>query len=181
MAPPGSGWRFSRRPSTLRAAGLDQRILCWLATPGEPLSEAILADVDLSASAPWMVAEIANAALAVERVARVHLKVDTGLSRGGATSASDWAELVAAALAAQAKGYISIVGVWSHLVHGDEPEHPTTLHQVEAFADALNVASRLGAKPEIRHLANSGGLLCVPETRFDMVRAGHRDLRVVAR
>jgi alanine racemase len=166
------GVAFLEEALTLRAAGLDQRILCWLATPGEPLSEAILSDVDLSASAPWMVAEIANAALAVERVARVHLKVDTGLSRGGATFGHDWAELVRSAMAAQAKGYINIVGVWSHLVHGDEPENPTTLRQVEAFADALNVASRLGAKPEIRHLANSGGLLGVPDARFDMVRAG---------
>src|SRR5450432_4089602 len=114
------GVAFLEEALTLRAAGLDHRILCWLATPGEPLSEAILADVDLSASAPWMVAEIANAALAVERVARVHLKADTGLSRGGATT-GDWPELVRAAMGAQAKGYINIVGVWSHLVHGDEP------------------------------------------------------------
>ena len=79
--------------------------------------EAVAADVDLSASAPWMIEEIAAAAATVDRVARVHLKVDTGLSRAGAV-ADDWPGLVDAALRAQADGAVNIVGLWSHLVHG---------------------------------------------------------------
>jgi alanine racemase len=165
------GVAFLEEALMLRAAGIGGRILCWLAVPGEPLGEAISADIDLSASAPWMVAEIANAALTAGRVARVHLKVDTGLSRGGAMAA-DWPELVIAALSAEAEGYLKIVGVWSHLVHGDQPSHPTTARQIAAFSEALGYAWREGVQPEVRHLANSGGLLCVPETRFDLVRAG---------
>src|SRR5471030_2703985 len=67
------GVAFLEEALMLRAAGIGGRILCWLAVPGEPLGEAISADIDLSASAPWMVAEIANAALTAGRVARVHL------------------------------------------------------------------------------------------------------------
>jgi len=170
----GASWlgvAFLEEALMLRAAGIGGRILCWLAVPGEPLGEAVMADVDLSASAPWMVAEIANAALTVGRVARVHLKIDTGLSRGGAVAA-DWSELVVAALSAEAEGYLKIVGVWSHLVHGDQPTHPTTARQIAAFSEALDFAWREGAHPEVRHLANSGGLLCVPDARFDLVRAG---------
>jgi len=155
----------------LRAAGIDGRILCWLATPGEPLAEALVADVDLSASAPWMIDEIAGAASSVDQVARVHLKVDTGLSRGGAV-VDEWPNLVDAALRAQADGLITIVGLWSHLVHGSDPGHPTTALQVAAFSDAIDYATRAGVSPEVRHLANSGGLLYVPEARFDLVRAG---------
>ena len=165
------GVAFLEEALMLRAAGIGGRILCWLAAPGEPLGEAISADVDLSASAPWMVAEIANAALTAGRVARVHLKVDTGLSRGGAMAA-DWSELVIAALSAEAEGYLKIVGVWSHLVHGDQPSHPTTARQIEAFSEAVDYAWREGVQPEVRHLANTGGLLCAPQTRFDLVRAG---------
>jgi alanine racemase len=165
------GVAFLEEALMLRAAGIGGRILCWLAVPGEPLGEAISADIDLSASAPWMVAEIANAALTAGRVARVHLKVDTGLSRGGAV-ATDWPELVVAALSAEAEGYLKIVGLWSHLVHGDQPSHPTTARQIAAFSEALDFAWREGVQPEVRHLANSGGLLCVPDTRFDLVRAG---------
>lgn len=165
------GVAFLEEALALRAGGIDGRILCWLATPGEPLAEAVLADVDLSASAPWMMGEIAAAAASVDRVARVHLKVDTGLSRGGAV-ADDWPALVDAALRAQADGVVNIVGLWSHLVHGSEPRHPTTGLQVTAFSDAVDYATRVGVSPEVRHLANSGGLLFVPDTRFDLVRAG---------
>jgi alanine racemase len=165
------GVAFLEEALGLRAAGIDGRILCWLATPGEPLAEAVLADVDLSASAPWMISEIAQAASSVDRVARVHLKIDTGLSRGGAVVA-DWAALVDAALRAQADGVINIVGLWSHLVHGSDPSHPTTALQVAAFTDAVDYATKAGVSPEVRHLANSGGFLFVPGTRFDLVRAG---------
>jgi alanine racemase len=165
------GVAFLEEALGLRAAGVDGRILCWLATPGEPLAEAVLADVDLSASAPWMITEIADAASSVDRVARVHLKVDTGLSRGGAV-APDWPALVDAALRAQADGLVNIVGLWSHLVHGSDPGHPTTALQVTAFTDAVDYATKAGVSPEVRHLANSGGLLFVPGTRFDLVRAG---------
>ncbi len=118
-----------------------------------------------------MIDEIAAAAASVDRVARVHLKVDTGLSRAGAV-ADDWPDLVDAALRAQADGVVNIVGLWSHLVHGSDPRHPTTGLQVAAFSDAVDYATRAGVSPEVRHLANSGGLLLVPGTRFDLVRAG---------
>jgi alanine racemase len=66
----------------LRRAGVGGRVLAWLAAPGEDAyAEAVAADVDLSANAPWAVDEIVAAARATGRTARLHLKVDTGLSR----------------------------------------------------------------------------------------------------
>jgi alanine racemase len=44
--------------------------------------------------------------------------------------------------------------------------------QVKAFSEALEIAERLGVHPEVRHLANSGGALHVPDARFDLVRIG---------
>ncbi len=71
----------------------------------------------------------------------MHLKVDTGLSRGGAV-VGDWPELVQAAAKARSEGYLEIVGMWSHLVHGSNPAHPTTALQIAAFADALSLRSQ---------------------------------------
>jgi alanine racemase len=170
----GASWlgvAFLEEALSLRAAGVDGRILCWLAAPGEQLTTAVLADVDLSASAPWMIDEIASASMEGGRVARVHLKVDTGLSRAGAVI-SEWPELVGAALRAEARGVVQVVGLWSHLAYGDEPDNPTTSAQLQAFSEALEMAERAGVRPEVRHLANSGGLLHVPAARFDLVRAG---------
>jgi alanine racemase len=170
----GASWlgvAFVEEAMALRSAGIVGPVLCWLAAPGEQLGKAVLADVDLSASAPWMIDEIVAASMEAGRAARVHLKVDTGLSRGGAVL-GEWPDLVSAALTAEARGAIRIVGLWSHLVHGDDPTHPTTAAQVAAFSAAVETAERAGVRPEVRHLANSGGLLHCPDARFDLVRAG---------
>jgi alanine racemase len=153
----------------LRAAGDTGPIFCWLASTGEPLADAVAAGVDLSASAPWMIDELVAAA--VDRPARVHIKADTGLSRSGA-SPDDWTDLVNAAAKAQAAGQLEIVAVWSHLACSDTPEHPANAAQVEAFGHALEVAAQHGIRPPLRHLANSGGALGLPQTRFDLVRPG---------
>lgn len=155
----------------LRAAGDTGRLLAWLHVPGEDFADAIAADVDLSASAPWSVDEVVAAARAIGRTARLHLKIDTGLSRGGA-SADDWHELVDHALRAQAEGALEVVGVWSHLAWADAPQHPTVARQAEAFRDAVALAERRGVRPEVRHLANSAATLTSPRLHFDLVRPG---------
>jgi alanine racemase len=155
----------------LRAAGLACRVFCWLAAPGEDFAPAIAADVDLSASATWAVAEIAAAARSVGRPARLHLKIDSGLGRGGATP-TEWANLVEAAGKEQASGTIEVVGVWSHLACADEPGRPENAVQIGAFRAAVELAERAGLRPQVRHLANSAGTVALPDAHFDLVRPG---------
>lgn len=155
----------------LRAAGIDVPVLSWMAAPGQPYGDAIRAGVDLSAASRGTVDEIAQGAALAGRAARIHLKVDTGLSRGGAAYA-DWPDLVDAALAAQAAGSVTVVGLWSHLACADEPGHPSIAAQLGLFRDAVDLAERAGVRPEVRHLANSAATLTLPEARYDLVRPG---------
>jgi alanine racemase len=155
----------------LRAAGITAPVLCWLATPGAPWEAVVSAGVDVSASEPWTVGEIAAAAARTGVPARVHLKADTGLGRGGAVP-SQWPQLVEAALKAQADGLLELVGLWSHLGSADDPRDARTRRQVDAFRTALDVAERAGARPRVRHLANSAATLTLPEAHFDLVRPG---------
>jgi alanine racemase len=155
----------------LRRAGLTVPILCLLGAPDAPHEDAIRHDVDLSAGSADLVRQIAAAAGRAGRPARLHLKADTGMSRGGATAA-DWPGLVAAGLAAEAAGQARIVGLWSHLACADIPDHPATSAQIAAFRSALEVAERAGVRPEVRHLANTPATLTRPETYFDLVRPG---------
>ena len=154
----------------LRESGDSGRILAWLLAPGEPSMQACVErDVDLGAGTPWAVDAIAGAARAAGTRARVHLKVDTGLGRGG-SAPDDWPGLVARA---QSHGdVIEVVGIWSHLACADEPAHPATSQQIAAFDDALAVAKSLGITPQVRHLASSGAALTRPDTHYDMVRIG---------
>ncbi|HEV7657702.1 MAG TPA: alanine racemase [Mycobacteriales bacterium] len=170
----GADWlgvAFLEEALALRRDGITAPMLSWLATPGEDLAAGVAADVDLSASAPWAVAELAAAARDAGRPARVHLKIDTGLSRGGAPAA-DWADLVTAAAKAAAAGEVEVIGIWSHFAYADEPGHPTIAHQIEVFGEAVAAAKRLGVDPPLRHLANSAATLTLPAAHFDLVRPG---------
>jgi alanine racemase len=155
----------------LREAGISAPVLAWLLSPGLPLHRAVTADVDLSAASLDGLREMVDAAAVAGRTARVHLKIDTGLARGGATAA-DWPSLVEAAAKAQADGAIEVVGVWSHFVYADVPDHPTVDRQLAAFREAVEGAERLGVRPQLRHIANSAATLARPDAHFDLVRPG---------
>lgn len=155
----------------LRAGGIDARILCWLYAPGGDLAAAVRADVDVSVAARWALEEAVAAAADSGRTARIHLKADTGLGRGGCMP-DRWPDLVDAALAAEADGAVRVVGVWSHLAFADAPQHPTVRRQAEVFADAVAVATARGADLEVRHLANSAAVLTTPDVHLDLVRPG---------
>ncbi|AVT33454.1 alanine racemase [Plantactinospora sp. BC1] len=156
---------------TLRRAGITAPVLAWLLAPGLPLHDGVAADVDLAAASLGQLAELVAAAERAGRPARAHLKIDTGLSRGGATL-DDWPELLDAAAKAQADGLIEVVGLWSHLVYADAPTHATTDRQLAVFTEGLALAERAGLRPRLRHLANSAATLTRPDTHFDLVRPG---------
>jgi len=145
--------------------------LSWLHVPGTDFAAAIAADVDLSVSALWCLSEVAAAARALGRTARIHLKVDTGLGRNGAFG-DDWPILLQAARSLEAEGAVRVVGVWSHLVYADKPDHPTDRSQQERFVQAVHDAESAGCDLEVRHLANSAATLTNPGAAFDLVRPG---------
>jgi alanine racemase len=155
----------------LREAGISVPVLSLHDSPDSPHAEAIAHEVDLTVGSAAMVGQIALAAEAAGKPARLHLEADTGMSRGGATFA-DWPALVDAALAAQSTGRAKIVGLWSHFACADIPDHPTIGQQLEAFRAAVAAAERAGARPEVRHMANGPATLTLPDSYFDLVRPG---------
>ncbi|MER5433964.1 alanine racemase [Streptomyces sp. NPDC002588] len=174
----GAGWVGTATPEealALRASGelpADVRMMCWLWTPGGPWREAIDADLDVSLSGEWALHELVGAARAAGRPARVQLKADTGLGRGGSQPGADWRRLVAGALEAEAAGLIRITGLWSHFACADEPGHPSVAAQLALFREMVAYAEGQGARPEVRHIANSPATLTLPEAHFDLVRPG---------
>ncbi|MFR0357709.1 alanine racemase [Streptomyces sediminimaris] len=171
----GAAWLGTATPEealALRAAGLPGRVMCWLWTPGGPWREAVEADIDVSVSGMWALVEVTRAARRAGLPARVQLKADTGLGRGGCQPGEDWTELVAAALRAEAEGLIRVTGLWSHLACADEPGHPSIARQLTRFREMLGYAEGQGVRPEVRHIANSPATLTLPEAHFDLVRTG---------
>jgi len=155
----------------LREAGDTGRVLTWLATPGEDYTPAIERDIDVTAYTVAQVDAIAAAARSLGVRARLQLKVDTGLGRGGATETL-WPAVVEAAADAEQSGAVQVVGVWSHFACSDEPDHPSNDAQEKAFAQSLAVVDAVGLAPEVRHLSNSAGALLRPWAAYDLVRCG---------
>src|SRR5258708_2225273 len=144
------------RPAPRRVAGLG-------GAPGGPDERAGVGEVDLPGGAAALGSQIAAAAGLAGRWARLHLKGDTGMSRGGATAA-DWPGLVAAALAAEATGHARIAGIWSHLACADIPGHPSIDAQLAAFRAAVELAAQAGAPPAGRPPAPTPGHPTPPPT-----------------
>jgi alanine racemase len=174
----GATWLGTATPQealALRAeGGLPDgvRIMCWLWTPGGPWREAIEADLDVGVSGMWALREVTEAARQAGLPARVQLKADTGLGRGGCQPGDDWAELVGEALRAEADGLLRVTGLWSHLACADEPGHPSIAAQLSRFREMTAYAERQGVRPEVRHIANSPATLTLPNSHFDLVRTG---------
>ncbi len=168
----GAAWlgvAFLEEALALRAAGIEAPLLAWLFSPQEDLAPAVAAGVDLGVYDEAELAAAQAAARTTGRTARVHLKADTGLARGGARP-EQWPDLCAAA--AKADG-VEVVGVWSHFAFADAgPDHPVLRAQTRVFEEALEVAARAGLRPQVRHLANSAATLTAPATHYDLVRPG---------
>lgn len=155
----------------LRGEGVTAPVLIWLYPPDEDLTAVVRAGVDISVPSPAHLRAVAGAARRGRRRAKVHLKVDTGLSRSGATL-EDWPELVRRARRLERAGVVSVRGLWSHLANAERIDDPGVDRQLARFLAAGAQAVAAGLDPAVRHLANSAALFQHPRTHFDVTRAG---------
>jgi len=148
---------------TLREAGITAPILAWLVQPGSDFAKAIELDIDLAAGSLKALHEIQAAS--VKKKARVHLELDTGMTRGGFLS--EWSELSVADVAG-----LEIVGVFSHFARADEPSEQQNQDQLDQFNEMVTKLEGLGITSVIRHISNSAATLTNSDAVFDMVRTG---------
>jgi len=146
-------------------------IFSWIYPGRADLGPALEAGIDLGVSTLGALESVAAAAHRTGTQARVHLKIDTGLGRAGAT-AVQWEELVDGAARLQASGAVDAIGCWSHFACADQPGHPSIRAQEEAFAWAVTAAAARGLRFEVRHQANSAALLTGVAGGLELVRPG---------
>ena len=164
----GLGVAYIEEALELRKAGIKTPILVFGGLMKEQLGLYIANDVDVTAPSVGKLEQIDAAAAALGKRARVHLKIDTGLERLGVHHYSSQS-LFDAALATR---WCDIVGVFSHFAEVDRNDLSLARLQLERFNEALRYFESRAQAPFIRHIANSGGVLCFPESYLDMVRPG---------
>ncbi|HMS74303.1 alanine racemase [Gordonia sp. (in: high G+C Gram-positive bacteria)] len=155
----------------LRQAGIDAHITSWLHTPSTDFAAAVAADIDIAVSSPRQLAAVVDAAREAGITATATVKVDTGLNRSG-VAVDEWDSMAVALAKAHAEESIMLRAIMTHLVRGDEPDHPLNSQQADSLDAAAADLARLGAPPQIMHLANSPAALVRPDLSRDLVRPG---------
>jgi len=116
--------------------------------------------------------KMAHVAGYLERPAKVHIKIDTGMNRVGYTVSDGEADAVAAEIAdiSRLDGII-LDGIYSHLATSDSDAN-FAQEQFRRFMHIINVLENNGLHIPMKHISNSGAILGFPEFNLDMVRAG---------
>ncbi|MFM1786689.1 MAG: alanine racemase [Actinomycetota bacterium] len=167
----GADWlgvAFLDEAFELRNNNVPGPILTWLLDDSDNFAEALDQDIDLSVTSLDLLRKISALAKQREINARVHVEVDTGLSRAG-VAISDFDNFFKEFSKIE---NVELISIWSHLACADEPNHPVNEMQHKNYEHAIEVAAKHGLVPKIRHLANSAGALAHPNLRYDMVRCG---------
>ena len=154
----------------LRDAGISAPIIAWLTPITDDFESAIRKKIDLAIPSLKHLEAVVKAGKSLGIPPRVHLEVDTGMSRGGALQ--DWNSLVTKAAELSNDGVLEVVGIWSHFARADEPDHSFNEEQLINFQTRVLEAKKVGVNPKLLHLSNSAATLTNSSSHFDLVRLG---------
>lgn len=150
----------------LRTAGITAPTIAWLTPPGEDFSRAIELNIDLGISSLAVLQEVSQAAEKLGTQARIHIEVDTGMTRGGFLD--EWSQLLAFLQTANAE----VVGLWTHFARADEPTSDFTEIQLNNFEAKLAELKEAGIVPRYVHCANSAAIIRGIGTSQNILRIG---------
>ena len=161
----------------LRHGGITMPILILGHTPREQVGKLIELDITQAVTCQAKALEYSEEAVRLGGTLRVHIKVDTGMSRlGYLVSGSHFESGTADICRACDLPGLYAEGIFTHFAVSDEPGAESadyTCRQLDLFRRVIDEAERRrGKRFALRHCANSGGVASWPESRMDMVRPG---------
>lgn len=151
----------------LREAGITADILIiGSCLPGQ-MKEAVEKDLLLTAGRPGIIEELEAAAVAAQKTARIHIKLETGLHRGGVRPGKELAALLDSLKSAK---HVRTEGVYTHCK--DDFDRESCLKQYALFLDGIRQITGAGIEPGMRHWLDSAAVDRYPELAMDAVRVG---------
>ena len=154
----------------LRKAGILKPIISWLTPLGEDFKSAIDLDIDLGIPSIDLLDEVIKAASLTGKAARIHLEIDTGMSRGGVLS--EWDQLIKSVLVGVNLKQLKVIGIWSHFARADEPDELMNHEQLSLFEQIVNQAKAAGIDAQFIHIANSAALFTNKSSHKNIIRSG---------
>lgn len=159
----------SQEAFELREAGIKKPILVLTPPEIDNLEALIKGEITLTVTDPYQAQQITKVATELETIAKVHLKVDSGMSRIGVQDSFEAIKV----LRELESEYVNVEGIYTHFADADNMIDAGFTH--DQFNHFKTVIEELEAKHyrfEIRHCCNSAATIRFPEYHLDMVRIG---------
>lgn len=153
----------------LRKAGIEKPLLILGYTPKGQYKKLVENDITQTIFQYSTAKDLSEEALRQGKTAKIHIKIDTGMTRIGFFDDSLSIEEIKKI--SELKG-IEIEGIFSHFACADETDKTSANNQLCKFLEFLEALKREGIIIPIRHIANSAGIIDMPEAQLDMVRSG---------
>lgn len=152
----------------LRRDGIHQPVLVFEVPVVSQIERALLDDLDLTIASRENALQVNAAAEKLKKKSKVHVKLDTGMGRLG-LPLSNAAENIAYVAGMP---WLDVVGLYSHFATSGETDLTYARVQLERFREVLEQLEKLHIDIPLKHIANSGGIISLPDSHFNMVRPG---------
>lgn len=120
-----------------------------------------------------MAEEISKCAVKLNKTAKIHIKLDTGMSRiGFSVSEKNKEDSLKKIINISKLPMIQIEGCFSHFARMDETDKTKAMEQFQKFQEFTGLMENAGVKIPVKHISNSAGIMEMPEVQLDMVRDG---------
>ena len=153
----------------LRKLGINVPILILSYTDPARAEEIILNEVTQTVFSHDLAIALSEAAVRLNRNVKMHVKVDTGMTRVGFMPGYSAVKNI---LEISSLPHIIIEGLFTHFATADENDKSYTLMQFEKFMSICSELGRVGVHIPVKHVCNSAGIIEFPEMHLDMVRPG---------
>lgn len=153
----------------LRDAGVTLPIL--ILSYSSPKQARTLIEHDITQTVySWELAKaLSDTAVSMNRTARIHIALDTGMSRIGYQVTRESVDEIARI---RALPNLDVEGLFTHFACADETDKTFALHQMEQYDLFCSWLDEAGISFRIRHVCNSAGIMDFDHHRFDLVRSG---------
>ena len=157
----------------LRKAGFTKPMLILGYTAPEQYRTMIEYEIATAVFTPEMAEEISKCAVKLNKTAKIHIKLDTGMSRiGFSVSEKNREDSLKKIVEISRLPMIQIEGCFSHFARMDETDKTKAMEQFQKFQEFTKAMEEAGVPIPLKHISNSAGIMEMPEVQLDMVRDG---------
>ena len=153
----------------LRIAGIAKPLLILGETDSSLYKKLIEYDITQTIFTVEDAKQLSQVAQAMGKVAKLHIKLDTGMNRIGFRCNEEGVQAIKKIASLPA---LNVEGIFTHYYRADEIDKTVANKQLDAFTEMLKKLETEGLSFAIRHISNSAGIMEMPNDTYDMVRSG---------